>query len=295
MLSANAGQRASGQSPADLPVPINQLSTDNLDLRPFTKIWVDTISSGQRPPVDSIQMMPFPPEPLRAQGERPTIWLCFQLRNPHPTDTLHRLFFGGYSIAWALGISTQEGQQIRQQRNGWLVKRAPQVNTDPFTLPIAVPPGQTRTYWFQTTGYIFVSAITPRLFTPTGYNRFRQARLQNHRNHFGYSCLILGICLFLSLFAAVQAVYARDAIYGYWSLYLVATFSFFLLIADLGFNLQLIGPTVAALMIPSQYLIQMSYLLFLGAFLKLDQYIPRLHRLIRLVVFVLVIVCGVSF
>lgn len=279
-----------------MPVPVNKLATNNLDLRPFSQIWVDTASVGRFSTVEQMaRLSAFPPGPLKAYGTQPTVWLRFQLRNSHPTDTLHRLFFGGYHYSW--GISHSDGQHrlISTQDNGWLFRKPVQDCADAFTIPVLVPPGQIRTIWFQTTGHTLFSAITPRLFTPTGYEQFRQSRFLAQRNHFGYCCMIIGICLFLSVFAGFQALYAHDITYAYWSLYLAATGFLFLLMADLGFNLQLIGPTIAALNSPLQYLIEITYLLFLRSFLQLRYYIPRIDRLILVVVWCLPVVFMVSF
>ncbi|GAB2596833.1 sensor histidine kinase [Spirosoma areae] len=295
-VSVAAQPARPGQVASELPIPTTKLPADNLDLRPFTQFWSDTASRATYTTVDQLaKLSPFPAGPLRAYGRQPTIWLRFLIRNPHPTDTLHRLFFGGYHLSWVLGQSDMQNRMAAPQDNGWLIGPPAQGSADPFTLPVKVLPGQTATVWFQTTGYIFYSAITPRLFTPAGYAQFLQARVASQRNHFGYCCLIMGICLFLSMFAGVQAVYALDATYGYWSLYLAATFLFFLLTADLGFDLQIAGPTIAAFIIPTQYLIVIAYLLFLRSFLQLNQYMPHLNRLILIAVYCLAIICGVSY
>lgn len=295
-LPVLAQQTIPNPLPSELPIPANQLSADELDLRPFTGIWSDSTSNASFATIDQLaKLSPFPASTLKAHGKLSTIWLRFQLQNTHPTDTLRRLFFGGYHYSWGLSQSNSQNRRVLVQENGWLVRPIAPNSADAFTLLLTVPPGQRYTVWFQTTGYGLISAITPRLFTQTGYEHFRQARFLAQRNHFGYCCLIIGICLFLSLFAGVQSAYARDVTYLYWSLYLAATFLLFLLITDLGFNLQFVGPTLAALYEPSKYLIEIAYLLFLRSFLQTNQHLPRLNRVILVVVWCLLIAFGVSY
>ncbi len=258
--------------------------------------WVD--SSSVMPAavvVATARFGPLPAGPLKARGSRPTIWLRFQLHNTHPTDTLRRLFFGGYHAAWSLTEQTAPGAALHTRRSGWLVRPGPHPGPDAFTLPVVVLPGQTLTGWFQTTGCLTYSSITPRLFTPTGYTLFGQERAWRLREHFAFYCLMVGICLFLSLFSLVQWLYAHDATYGFWSLYLAATGLFIFLLTDLAFNLQWVGPTLAALTLPSQYIIGIGYLLFLRSFLQLAPYMPRLNRAISWLVGVLLVISGISF
>ena len=298
LLSASAGAQpsVSGQASAKLVVPAAQVASDNLDLRSFAQIWADTASRATYATVNQMaKLSPFPAGTLKAYGRQPTIWLRFQLHNSHPTDTLHRLFFGGYHYSWELSQFDSQNGLIRMLSNGWLVRPIAPGSADAFTLPLTIPPGQSRNIWFQTTGQGLISAITPRLFTITGYRQFGQTRLLAQRNHFAYCFLLIGICLFLSVFSGVQAVYTRDITYAYWSLYLATTGIFFLLIADLGFNLQFVGPTMAALYEPMKYLIEITYLLFLRSFLKLNQHIPRLNRLILIIVWCLPIVFGINY
>ncbi|WP_198174760.1 sensor histidine kinase [Spirosoma arboris] len=284
------------QSLAGRIVPANKLSANNLDLRPFATIWIDTASIARYPTITQLaQLSPFPTGTLKAYGKKPTIWLRFRIQNPHPTDTLHRLFFGGYHHSWGISQFDAQNRLVVAQENGLLFRQSAEGSADPFTLPLLVPPNQTRTIWFQTTGYSLFSSITPRLFTRIGYEQFRNSRLMTQRNHFGYCCSIIGICLFLSIFAGIQGTYSRDVTYGYWSLYLAVTGFFFVLLLDLGFNLQVVGPTVAALYEPMKYLIELTYLLFLLSFLKLNQYTPRLNRLILVMVWCLPIVFGLNF
>jgi len=294
-LLAQAQPRAANQQGTGRPIPVDRLSTDNLDLRPFTQLWVDTASRADFSTIVSLdRLSSLPAGSLRAFGRQPTVWLRVQLYNPYPTDTLRRLFFGGYHHAWALGQFDAQNRRLHVQTNGWLIGPRTAGSTDPFTLPITVPPGQHQTLWFRTTGMNLYNAITPRLFTRSGYEQFRLARSIAQREHFGYYCLIIGICLFLSLFAGFQALYARDITNLYWSLYLAVTGLFFFLIANFSFNLRLIGPTTAAFNSPMQFLIEIAYLLFLRSFLKLKTYLPRLDRLILILIGCLFVVYGIG-
>ncbi len=258
--------------------------------------WVD--SSAVMLPVAVVATARFGPPPaglIKARGSQPTVWLRFQLRNGSTTDTLRRLFFGGYHGAWSLTEQAGPGAPLQTRRSGWLVRPGPRPGPDAFTLPLVVPPGQTLTGWFQTTGYLTYSNITPRLYTPASYTRFGQERMWRLRGHTAFYFLLVGICLFLSLFSLVQWLYAHDATYGFWSLYLAATGLFIFLLADLAFNLQWVGPTLAALTLSSQYVIATGYVLFLRSFLQIAPHMPRLNRGISWLAGVLLGMAALSF
>ncbi len=105
--------------------------------------------------------------------------------------------------------------------------------------------------------------------------------------HFGYLCMVLGLCLFMGLFAFVQGVYYRDATYRYWACYLWSNFLLFFAALDFSFALNLIDTLRRPWTSVVQYPVQITYLLFLGSFLNIGQQHAPTHRLIRGLIWVL--------
>ncbi len=105
--------------------------------------------------------------------------------------------------------------------------------------------------------------------------------------HFGYLCMVLGLCLFMGLFAFVQGVYFRDATYRYWAYYLWSNFLLFFAALDFNFRLNLIDPLRRPWTSVAQYSVQIMYLLFLGSFLNIGQQHRPTHRLIRWLIWIL--------
>ena len=106
--------------------------------------------------------------------------------------------------------------------------------------------------------------------------------------HFGYMCMLLGLCLFLGLFALVQGLHNRDATYTYWAVYLWANFLFYGTAIDFIFAFGLLGTSDQPWTTVMQYVVQLTYLLFLGSFLNIRQNHPPTHRLIGRLIWVIV-------
>ena len=99
--------------------------------------------------------------------------------------------------------------------------------------------------------------------------------------HTAYLCAIMGLCLFLGLFALVQGAYSRDATYGFWGFYLWSNFALFFTAFEFTNRLALFGPVSLPWSSAVQYVVQLAYLLFIGSFLAIKQNHPATHRLTR--------------
>ena len=99
--------------------------------------------------------------------------------------------------------------------------------------------------------------------------------------HIAYLCAIMGLCLFLGLFALVQGAYSRDATYGFWGFYLWANFALFFTAFEFTNRLALFGPVSRPWSSAVQYVVQLAYLLFISSFLAIRQNHPATHRLIQ--------------
>lgn len=102
--------------------------------------------------------------------------------------------------------------------------------------------------------------------------------------HFGYMCMLLGLCLFLGLFALVQGLHNRDATHTYWAVYLWANFLFYGAAIDFIFQFGLLGNHYQTWTSVMQYVVQLAYLLFLGSFLDIRQNHPSTYRLIGVLI-----------
>jgi sensor histidine kinase YesM len=100
--------------------------------------------------------------------------------------------------------------------------------------------------------------------------------------HFAYLCAIMGLCLFLGLFALVQGTYSRDPTYWYWGFYLWSNFALFFTAVVFTYRFDLLGPVIRPWSSVAQYVVQLAYLLFISSFLAIKQNHPAIHRLIVL-------------
>ena len=98
--------------------------------------------------------------------------------------------------------------------------------------------------------------------------------------HLAYLCAIMGLCLFLGLFALVQGAYSRDATYGFWGFYLWSNFAMFFTAVEFTNRLGLFGPVSRPWSSAVQYVVQLAYLWFISSFLAIRQTHPATHRLI---------------
>jgi sensor histidine kinase YesM len=99
--------------------------------------------------------------------------------------------------------------------------------------------------------------------------------------HIAYLCAIMGLCLFLGLFALVQGAYSRDATYGFWGFYLWSNFALFFTAFAFTNRLALFGSVSRPWSSAVQYVVQLAYLLFISSFLAVKQYHPATYRLIQ--------------
>ena len=107
--------------------------------------------------------------------------------------------------------------------------------------------------------------------------------------HFGYFCLIVGLCLFMGLFAFVQSLYSRDRTYRYWAFYLWSNFILFFTALDFNFRLGILDAQNRPWISVVQYIVQLSYLLFISSFLEIKRFHLPTHKLVRLLIGVMVV------
>jgi len=241
---------------AQLPIVLHD-STDLSkfsDLRPHIQAYKGSFK-------DSLGYQDVLPGPWQRMGTGPMISLRsddkysnrirFAIRNSHAGDTLKLLLNAAhhdlllFSVASLLRFSAAS---IRHDAGVWLVGSGPGVYQSLNELVRGMP---------LTDGGLL---------------------------HFGYMCMLLGLCLFLGLFALVQGLYNRDATYTYWAVYLWANFLFYGAAIDFIFQFGLLGNHHQTWTSVVQYVVQLAYLLFLGSFLDIRQNHPPTHRLIKMLI-----------
>ncbi|MBD2755682.1 sensor histidine kinase [Spirosoma validum] len=99
--------------------------------------------------------------------------------------------------------------------------------------------------------------------------------------HFGYICMLMGLCLFLGLFSFVQSIYSQDVTYRNWAFYLWSNFLMFLAALNFIFKLDILNLGHKPWTSSAQFLVFSSYLLFINSFLEITRHQPNLVFLIR--------------
>jgi sensor histidine kinase YesM len=202
------------------------------------------------------------------------VWARLIAHNTGP-DTLNLIFFLGYHIIddmYIAGVDTTQPPHGKPMEFVGL--------NDSFSVPLKLPPSRTVTCWVRSSTFLLFHEFNPYIFSKAGYRSFKRSHTDSTQYSFGYRAMVMGLCFFLGLFAIVQSVYNKDRTYGYWGLYLWATFTYFLFGLDHQFKFSLVSDLNKPWMIVAQFPIQITYLLFLNAYLKIARFDLTTFRLI---------------
>ena len=103
-----------------------------------------------------------------------------------------------------------------------------------------------------------------------------------------FMAAVIGVLLIMGLIAIVQYIVGRDKTYFFWALYLLSNTFFFFAEANRVFELHLIpiqksNNDALPWTIPTQYLVQAAYILFINSFLEIRKFQPSIYKFTKLI------------
>ncbi|CAA9480237.1 MAG: Sensor histidine kinase [uncultured Segetibacter sp.] len=217
-------------------------------------------------------------------------WLQFQIKNTHPTDTLHLWYGGGPHAVFSLYV--KEKTTLHYLARGGMCTVPVNQPLGPFALPLVVPPHTTNHYFLRVADYLLLFANTAgAVHTTQSYQSQRVAENTNIRWLFFAMSMIIGCLLLMSLYSFYQYYLSRDKAFLYYAIYAALAFCWMLEFANPRFELGLTPAFMPWLAHPwafsFSHILSLVYALFLARLLSIPQQQPRLWRFIRPLMIVL--------
>ncbi len=215
-----------------------------------------------------------------------TIWIRLTIKNSSLKDTLSLVIIcTDRKIAEVHEKNFEGGEGISKNIN-WSTEGSTAGSVDKYKIPFTISPNQTNTIWLKSESFINFNNLNLILYSEKVFSTFKEVKLFDNAFLFVFMCLIIGVCFFMGVFAIVQCIYSKDATYGFWALYLFTNSCFFFAELDRYFALGIImnfrgDEEILPWTVPIQYLVQITYLLFLNSFLKIRIYSKAIFQYIR--------------
>jgi sensor histidine kinase YesM len=220
------------------------------------------------------------------------IWIQFQVRNTHPTDTLRLVYGGGVHAVYSLYRKNQHSFE-HLGSNGLCVPTAPKVfGYGIFSM--VIPPQTTHHYFVRVVDYlIIIHNVVDQLHTKQSLRATLSETLILERWLLGAMAMILGCLLLMGGYSFFQYWLTRDRAFLYYTLYTLASGCFLLLLANPRFGLGLepnwlpfLGHPIALTL---NHILALLYALFLSTLLNIPRQQPSLWRMVRAIMVVLAI------
>ncbi len=226
-----------------------------------------------------------PEEEFTASLPHSITWVHFKIKNNNLTDTLKTLYYGGNHISLTIYEIDKNGV-FRQSDNGFRVGSITYQDRvfRRFSLPIVVLPQSEGSFWVRQECLFYFTRFAPVLYNDQQYEQRRNQKVFRQLASFGFLWLLIGVCMFLSLFSFSQYVFFKNQTSFWWSTYLAINVVFFLMVSDIVLNVPVIPFSVYDLFVTVEYLIIISYLLFFNSFLNLKQYNNVLYRTVKYII-----------
>jgi sensor histidine kinase YesM len=211
------------------------------------------------------------------------IWLQFQVRNTHPTDTLH-LWYGSGPHAF-LSLYQKERTSYTFVSSGGICSVPVNRPLGPFALPLNIPPRTTNHYFLRVTDYLLLLANTAgTIHTSQSYQGLLVQENANIKWLFFIMSMIIGCLLLMSLYSFYQYVLTKDKAFLYYALYGALAFCWMLEFANPRFELGLTPASMPWLAHPwafsFSHVLGLVYALFLTRLLSIPKEQPKLWRII---------------
>ena len=162
-------------------------------------------------------------------------------------------------------------------------------------MPLILPHNQILTYWIKIEHGLFFENFKFELIPFKSLEPAISAVEYKETKLFGFILMIFGLFFFTGLISTFQSIYFKDKNYVFWAIYLLSNALFFLAELNRGFYLTILpaleDPKLTwAVPWPSaiQYLVSISYLLFLNSFLEIWKQNPMIFKVIKLSIFFMI-------
>lgn len=218
---------------------------------------------------------------------RHNFWLSFTIKNSGESDTLKFwAFFGKHLIT---NVFYKKGSQAIDTLADWRPHGKEPFNKSKFFIPVLLPKNQAVTYWIKIDKSLFFDGIKLELLPMNTSKKWWEEVDFKETKLFGFISMVFGLFLFTGIIAAFQSIFIKDKTYFYWAIYLFANSLFFLAELNRVFALWIVpsleDPAITwAIPWPSaiQFLVSITYLLFLNSFLEIHKQNPRIFRIINI-------------
>ncbi len=207
-----------------------------------------------------------------------TTWVRLNINNTHPKDTLRLVLWTG-DIHLDDVFKKEYGvvNQANLQKSFF---------NNPNPISFSVLPRHTVTYWIRTSLSRHFSDFHPELYTESTFKRLLPQIDFNYSKRYIFIWMVIGLCFFLGIFAFVQYAYGKDLPYGFWASYLLVNSFFFFTELDRSFKLGILtnlkdDKRFLPWAIAVQFLVQITYLLFLNSFLSIEHHSKAIHRFLK--------------
>jgi sensor histidine kinase YesM len=166
------------------------------------------------------------------------------------------------------------------------ILKQPAYYFEKFALPISILPNETKLIWFKTSSINFSRHLEPQLLSQKQYFTTTQNRKNSDIKLYDFLYIIIGFLLFTSLFSIVQSIYLKSSTHFFWALYLLTTALAFISELDRAFDVGLFHiakskSTLSHYLVEGQFIIHVTYLLFIRSFLDLKTTSKKIYIVIK--------------
>lgn len=276
-----------------------------LDIRPYAQFFPDSSSDPNRS-LAWVRRQQFYPFKLglryrwdvSIKWSRQQVWFRFSITNTHPTDTIRLYAHAGVHADITLyELSRTASPKISHAGFLWRWDSSP---LGPLALPVIVPPRTTRHYYIRVVNFLRTfDELKISLLTNQDFELWNAYWVRIATHLFGAMAMILGCLLLMSTYTLYQYLLNRDRAFLYYALYACTAFVWVVKMMNSRFGLGLISARYSLLNHPNlpslSFGIGIFYALFLLNILNLPARQPKLTRLIRGLVWGLIIQQVLSF
>ncbi len=257
-----------------------------LDLRPYTGVYAN---QHGKMGIQDVSRMSFSRndaafhDAQRNNGRSNNCWLQLHVKNTG-TNPIDYTFFAGWHdyMYWYVQTPGSEPQLLMQ--TGLMLDRGGVERWDHYGFQVAVPPGETRTFYLHIVNKSFnENPLMPVLFNAAAFVQFHNKQLDVYRKEAVIILVLLGMLLVFFSISIINYIQLPDRSYLYFAIYVLGLIFFFALrLESKPYQLSFFHRwpmlkyywDIPALL----FCFYLMYLLFGNAFLNLKERYPFMER-----------------
>ncbi len=212
------------------------------------------------------------------------VWLQFQVKNDHPTDTLKLVYSG--DVHGMVTLYQKEKDQFKIMGSaGFFVPSVKSISSY-SSFSIKVPPNTTNQYFVRVVDYLVqIGDVAGKLHTRQSFQWFTAQEIVSIRLLFGLMAIMLGCILLMCVYSLFLYFLNLDKAFLYYSLYTImaACHIFMLLNARFGFYLMpaFLPRLSHPIGLSTTHILALLYSLFLSNLLNVSGNQPGLWKIIK--------------